>query len=273
MIWPWPRRRLLSIDERAWSALCGQMPMLASIPAADAHSLRRRMADFLSSVTINGAHDLPVSDSMRLQVAVQACIPVIRLGLQAYDAFSEVVLYPGEFKVRRRIDLPDGTVCEFDDVLWGEAQHGGPVVLSWSGTMPGPEPSGRTDTNLVIHEFAHKLDLADGIADGCPPMSPGQRTPWLDTLLQCFDEFNTMMDRVEAAIPADIDPESAQADPWYALLPLDPYAATDPAEFFAVSTEKFFVDPLRLQAEFPALIDQYRRYFGIDPLLWCSFNG
>jgi Mlc titration factor MtfA (ptsG expression regulator) len=77
-----------------------------------------------------------------------------------------------------------------------------------------------------------------------------------------------MVDRIEAAIPSNIDPDTPAADPWYALLPLDPYAASDPAEFFAVSTEKFFVDPRALQAEFGGLVNQYQGYFGLDPLKW-----
>jgi len=271
MNWLWPRRRILPIDDRAWSSLCAGLPLVACIPQHDAALLRERMAQFLSEITISGARNLQVTDAMRLQVAVQACLPIMHLGLQAYDRFSEVILYPDEFKVQRRIDLTNGTVAEFEDVLLGEAMSGGPVVLSWPGASVAS--SDRPDTNLVIHEFAHKLDLADGEADGCPPMSGQQRSRWTNLLLQAFDEFNAMIDRVEAAIPGNVDPDSAQADPWYAMLPLDPYASTDPAEFFAVSTEKFFVDPCSLQAEFPFLHDEYRRYFGVDPRLWQPGQG
>jgi Mlc titration factor MtfA (ptsG expression regulator) len=157
-------------------------------------------------------------------------------------------------------------VSEFDDLLSGEAQHGGPVVLSWDDAAPEGFIPGAG--NLIIHEFAHKLDMAEGDADGCPPMPASQRSLWRQTLLQAFQDFNDMVDRIEAAIPANVDPETPEADPWYALLPLDPYAASDSAEFFAVSTEKFFVDPVALQAEFGHLFIQYKRYFGIDPLKW-----
>lgn len=268
MNWLWNRRRILTIDNQVWPKLSADLPLLAAMPPGDTALLRERMAQFLSQVTVSGVQDLLVTDAMRLQVAAQACLPILQLGLGAYDAFSEVVLYPDRFKVRRRIDGPDGTVTEFEDALLGEAISGGPVVLSWADALV--HPSHDPATNLVIHEFAHKLDLADGEADGCPPMSERQRSRWMETLLRAFDDFNWMIDRVEAAIPGDVDPESAQADPWYALLPLDPYAGTNPAEFFAVSTERFFVDPITLQAEFPALSAEYRQYFGLDPCLWQS---
>jgi Mlc titration factor MtfA (ptsG expression regulator) len=267
MKWLWRTRRELLIDEPAWQCLQSELPFLATLPTGDSSLLRERMAQFLTETTITGVRGLQVSDAMRLQVAAQACLPVLRLGLQAYDRFSEVILYPSAFSVRRRIDSPEGMVTEFDDVLTGEAMPGGPVVLSWPDTTLTDEAW--PGTNLVIHEFAHKLDMASGLPDGCPPMPRSQQASWFTTLSEAFEAFARMVDRVEAAIPGDIDPDSEAADPWFALLPLDPYAATDLAEFFAVSTEKFFINPQALCAEFPELFAAYRQYFGFvtDPTM------
>lgn len=265
MIWPWEKRRSISIDESVWARLVRALPWLNGLPASDALQLRRLMARFLTDHSITGAHGLQITDEMRLLVSVQACLPVLRLGLDAYDAFSEVIVHPSAFRVRRQIESDAGAVLEFDDILAGEAIDGGPVVISWPDVQ---DMSGQSDGNLVIHEFAHKLDLADGAADGCPPMWSGHRRAWMQSLHTAFDEFNRMLDRVEAAIPPEVDPESEQAAPWLSLLPLDPYAATDPAEFFAVATEKFFVDPCGLSAEFPDFYAQAVRYFGLDPRSW-----
>jgi Mlc titration factor MtfA (ptsG expression regulator) len=83
--------------------------------------------------------------------------------------------------------------------------------------------------------------------------------------VRAYDDFVDALDAVEAIIPADVDPESAQANAWYAELPLDPYAATDLSEFFAVAAESFFVDAERLESEFPDLFAAFVEYFGQDP--------
>jgi Mlc titration factor MtfA (ptsG expression regulator) len=259
----------MPIDDAAWQALLQVLPWLARVPAAEVGRLRELIALFLTRHSITGAHAMEISDSVRLWVAAQACLPVLRLGLGAYDRFAEVVIYPSAFRVKRRIESASGAVAEFDDVLAGEAIDGGPVILS----LPDAREMVQDNrNNLIIHEFAHKLDLANGQADGCPPMSTSRRRQWEPVLHQAFEDFNRMLDRVEQAIPPDIDPESEQAAPWFDLLPLDPYAATDPAEFFAVATEKFFVEPEGLSAEFPELYAQMAVYFGLDPRSWARLE-
>src|SRR5690606_31296339 len=123
--------------------------------------------------------------------------------------------------------------------------------------------------NVVIHEFAHKLDLYTGDADGIPAfagrpeLSPRR---WRKILDQSFTRFCRALDAVEAEIPADVDPESDTAASWYGRLPLDPYAATDPAEFFAVSSEAFFVDPAPLAQALPDWYGLLVTYYRQDPL-------
>lgn len=264
MIWPLAarRRRALPIDDDAWRRLIDEQPWLRGLADDDAHRLRGLIAEFLSAKTFSGTQGLVPDDAMRLTIAAQACLPVLRFGLAPYDDFVEIVLYPSAFAVRRRITDDDGLVHEFDDVLAGEAMDGGPVVLSWED-VAGP---GRASaTNVVIHEFVHKLDMADGNADGCPPMPRAARARWRETLEQAYDDFVDELDALEARLPADIDPDSEAADAWYATLPLDPYAATDEAEFFAVAAEAFFVEPATLQQAYPALFDRFVEYFGRDP--------
>jgi Mlc titration factor MtfA (ptsG expression regulator) len=259
----------MPIDNAVWQTVVRDLPWLGRVPAAEVDRLHALIAVFLTRHAITGAHDLEISDAVRLWVAAQACLPVLHLGLDAYDRFAEVVIYPGAFRVRRQVASDSGAVAEFDDVLAGEAIDGGPVILSLPDAREIAQNAG---SNLIIHEFAHKLDLADGQADGCPPMSASRRRRWESVLLRAFEDFNRMLDRVEQAIPPDIDPESEQAAPWFDLLPLDPYAATDPAEFFAVATEKFFVEPEGLSAEFPEFYAQAAGYFGLDPRSWAPLG-
>jgi MtfA peptidase len=263
MIWPLGPRRTLAIDASAWQGLVESLPYLRGLDDAQVARMRALIADFLSSKTFSGAHGLEPDDAMRLTIAAQACLPVLHIGLAPYDDFVEIVVYPSAFAVRRKVTDDDGLVHEYDDVLAGEAMDGGPVVLSWDDVAgPGRAPA----ANVVIHEFAHKLDMADGDADGCPPMPRAARARWLDALHAAYDTFVDALDALEAALPDDVDPESEAADAWYADLPLDPYAATDEAEFFAVSAEAFFVEPHTLAQAFPDLYRRFVEYFGRDPM-------
>jgi Mlc titration factor MtfA (ptsG expression regulator) len=262
MIWPRSARRPLPIDLRAWDRLQAELPYLRGLASSEADRMRELIAGFLSTKTFSGAHGLALNDDMRMTIAAQACLPVLHIGLGHYQDFVEIVVYPSAFAVSRRVTDGDGLVHEFEDVLAGEAMDGGPVVLSWDDVTGGDPAS---TANVVIHEFAHKLDMADGIADGCPPMSGAAAARWRDALHAAYDDFTAELDRIEAAIPRHVDPESEAADRWYGRLALDSYAATDEAEFFAVATEAFFVEPDVLADRFPELHRCFVAYFGQDP--------
>ena len=265
MIWPLKPRRPPPLDPLAWNRLLEALPYLRDMSDDEADAMRALVAEFVAAKTLTGTHGLVPDDAMRIAVAAQACLPVLRLGLAPYADFVEIVVYPSAFRVQRRVVDEDGLVHEYADDLVGEAMDGGPVVLSWDVVF---EPGAPRPGNVVIHEFAHKLDMADGDADGCPPMPASRRDAWRDLLGRAFDRFRDQVERAEARIPADVDPESPEADRWYDGLPLDPYAATDEAEFFAVACESFFVDPARFATAFPALRAAFVAYFRTDPLAW-----
>jgi Mlc titration factor MtfA (ptsG expression regulator) len=263
MIWPLDRRRIVPVDLQAWHALEAALPFLRGLEPTEQQRMREMVAAFLTSKSITGVQGMHPDDTTRLVIAAQACLPVLHLGLGHYDDFVEVVVHPSAFVVRRTITDESGLMHEFDDVLAGEAMHGGPIVLSWEDVKDGAFDD---RTNIVIHEFVHKLDMADGEADGCPPLPPARRANWRDALAAAYDAFVDAVERAEASMPDDIDPEDEAADPYYAGLPLDPYAATDAAEFFAVAAEAFFVSPESLATAFPTLYSQFRDYFRQDTL-------
>lgn len=252
-----------SIDGQAWRHALASLPWLDYLDDAALERLRALCAGFLERKTFSGAAGFEIDDRARLVIAAQACLPILNLGLGAYDDFVEIIVYPDRFLVaRRRVDVA-GVVHESTDELAGEAMEKGPVVLAWPDVDPGNEQGG---CNVVIHEFAHKLDMMDGEPDGVPPMASRLRSAWEHEIEAAWDSFCGMLDRLEQAIPRHVDPESAQADAWYAQLPLDPYAATDIGEFFAVAAEAFFVDPEPLAEVFPQLYRNFAGYFGVDPL-------
>lgn len=260
-------RELAAIEPAQWAAVLAQHYFLAGLSSEEEVSLRQRVAWLLASKRFSGAHGLPVTPEMSLSVAVQAALPIMNLDPAVYEGWTEIIIYPGGFLIPRAEMDESGVVHEYMQEAAGEAWEGGPVILSWEDCGPGLRP----DLNVVIHEFAHKLDLYHSEADGIPWLGQHgpQLTPrmWKRSLDAVFADFCDRLDQVEAAIPADVDPESDAAAPWYQTLPLDPYAATDEAEFFAVSSEAFFVNPAPLADAYPdwyALLSQYYRQ---DPLL------
>lgn len=263
-------RRPVHISDELWH---GQMQAFALLQGLDAASLQRLRAmceQFLARKSIVGVRGLELTAPMELHIAAQACIPVLNLGLGWYRGWSGIVVYPASFRVRRKIQEDSGVVHELEVDLSGEAWKGGPVVLSWedtselvcqgSGQREGPAH------NLVIHEFVHQIDLLDGEADGVPAFDPRLHRglnpgSWKAELEDAFERFCAEVDLVESEIPANLDPDSVDADPYYAQLPLDPYAATDEAEFFAVSSEAYFVRPGDIRDAFPSWYKLLRRFY------------
>ncbi|KCV24833.1 phosphoenolpyruvate:glucose-phosphotransferase regulator [Bordetella bronchiseptica 00-P-2730] len=247
-----------------WRRTLHAYPFLAALSEAEQQALQARAAWLLASKNINGAHGLEITDFMRLSVAAQAALPVLNLSPTLYEGWDEIIIYPAGFSIQRERMDEDGVMHEYIEEAVGEAWEGGPVILSWSDAA-GSDGA----FNVVIHEFAHKLDLLAGQADGMPTLAahpdidPRQ---WRRVLEDSLDRFAAAVEAVERAIPAHVDPESPQADPWYARLPLDPYAATDEAEFFAVSSEHFFVEPEPLADALPQWYALLRAYYRQDPL-------
>ncbi|MGL6109806.1 MAG: zinc-dependent peptidase [Rubrivivax sp.] len=234
------------IPDPVWALTLARYPFLARRAPEDIAELRRLSSLFLDRKEFSGAHGLQVGDDMAVAIAAQACLPILRLGLNAFDGFVGIVVHPDEVQVRREIIDDDGIVHEYDDVLAGEAMEGGPVMLSWRDVSEAGESSA-WGYNVVVHEFAHVLDMGDGLADGIPPLaSAAQRSHW-QVVLMC--EYEAFCARVDA-----------QED-----TALDPYGAESPEEFFAVASEAFFVAPQDMRAEHPALYELLAGYYRQDP--------
>ncbi len=251
-----------------WDWVLQAHSFLHHLDPQEREDLRARTAWFLASKAINGAGGFEPDDRVRLSIAAQACLPILKLEPSRYEGWSEIIVYPGGFLIPRTDTDEDGVVHEYMQEAAGEAWDGGPVVLSWEDAAPDAALDD-VDFNVVIHEFAHKLDLAGGDADGMPPLHAHAQLSaraWRQVLEESFDAFCTQLDALEASIPAWMDPESDEAGEWYARLPLDPYAATDEAEFFAVSSEAFFVHPGPLAEALPDWYGLLAAFYRQDPL-------
>lgn len=230
-----------------WDEVLADYPFLRQRSQAELHRLRALCSQFLADKEFSGAHGLQITDAMALAIAAQACLPVLNLGLHWYDDFKGIVVHPGAMLAPRQWHDEDGVVHEGPEELSGEAMPGGPVTLSWADVTEANADSGY---NVVIHEFVHKLDMRDGVADGCPPLpSAKAHRRWPVVMQNAFDSFVEALEKAE---------RFGGEPPW-----LDAYAATAPAEFFAVSCEAYFVNRERFGREFPELLALFDAFFGL----------
>ncbi|MCO5096796.1 MAG: zinc-dependent peptidase [Rhodocyclaceae bacterium] len=233
---------LPAIAPAQWARVEAGLPFLACRAAADRSRLREMALKFIAQKEWSGAQGLALTQDIQLSIALQACLPVLNLGLDSYRGWVGVIVYPGDFVIQRRLMSEDGVVHEFDDNVAGEAWEGGPVLVSWFDKAEDAD-----GMNVVIHEFAHKLDMLNGPPDGLPPLHEGMnRQAWIDAFEPAYLDF---CNRVDAGEDTTIDP----------------YAAEHPAEFFAVTSEVFFEVPALLRAEYPAVYEQLRQFYRQDP--------
>ena len=260
----------VAIPEDLWRATVEALPFIARLDVVDRERLRRLAEALLADKEMAAAGELELDAQIQVNIAAQACLPILNLGIDWYHGWNSIVVYPGEFLVPREVVDDDGVVHEYIEPIAGEAWDGGPLLVSWEDAQIAGEPD-RCGYNVVIHEFTHKIDLLNGDADGVPPFDH-QLHPtldvrvWQQALEDAYERFSAELDLIEAALPAHLSPDDEAADAYYAHLPLDAYAAHNPGEFFAVSSEAFFVDPTRLAQAFPPWYRQLALFFRQDPL-------
>ncbi len=215
--------------------------------------LQRHMQVFLAEKRFEACGGLErVTEEMKVVIAAQACLLLI--GLKRHDYFcslSSILVYPGAFRRGRERMFPllEEDPDEADAVLLGESWSSGSVVIAWENALNGAlnEDDGQ---NVVLHEFAHQLDQADGLADGAPILnSPGDYKDWARVLGHDFEKLVAETEAGKREL-------------------IDSYGATNPAEFFAVATETFFEKPRRLREKHRALYDELSQYYGLDPANW-----
>lgn len=247
----WRRRRILArhpVTATSWAEVLRRLPLLDGLDATELQRLQERAVLFLHGKHLSALPGVDLDALDRLLLAVQAELPLLHLAeLDWYQGFHEIVLYPDDFLSPQRHRDASGVVHEWDAEHSGEAWQQGPVILAW----PGVQASGQWDGyNLVIHELAHKLDMLNGDANGLPPLHGDMRiADWANAMQSAFDQLNAELDANPGAETA-----------------IDPYAAENPAEFFAVTSEYFFSAPDLLAEAFPAIYAQLQLFYRQDPL-------
>jgi len=217
----------------------------------DQKRLRDLVQVFVAEKSWEGCGGLTLTEEMKVTIAAQACLLVLELPHRLYENVETILVYPSTvMRPAQKVGVfvrPSSLVDDGPTALLGEAHHGGPVILAWDRVLrDGKRPN--DGHNLVYHEFAHKLDMLDGDADGTPPLaSREERQQWQAV---CERAFLELRERVERGAHSFIDE----------------YGATNEAEFFAVVTEHFFDQPHELQRAEPELYELLREFYRQDPV-------
>lgn len=213
---------------------------------------RTRMRDLIRVLIAEkyweGCAGLTLTDEMRVTIAAQACLLLLNIKHDYYPMLKSILVYPsGYFAPGQR--GAGGVMAQSTPVL-GQAHFRGPVILSWEHVKHGGK-NPRDGQNLVYHEFAHKLDMADGVVDGTPVLeSPEQLQRWVRVMSREFESL--------------VNSTSGRGGYWGPTL-LRPYGASNPAEFFAVATEVFFEQPRELRERHAELYDVLKMFYKQDP--------
>jgi MtfA peptidase len=243
----WRRKRVLGqnrIPDELWRQVIEARPLFMGLASEELGRLKDLATLFLAEKDISGAAGQEIDDMIRVTTAAQACLPILNLGIDYYNGWVEVVVYPGEFAPIHEYMDDAGVVHQTRHPLAGESWLGGPVILSWADVNYVDDGAG---VNVVIHEFAHKLDMLNGDVNGYPPLHQGmRREAWAQAFTEAYEDFRKRVDAGEETV-------------------IDPYAAESPAEFFAVLSEALFEIPHLLKDEYASVYEQLALFYRQDP--------
>ena len=238
-----------AIEHDLWAIVAEGLQLLQGMNSVEKAHLRELSTLFLYQKNIVGI-DIPVTEEMRISVAAQACLPVLAMGIELLTGWSDIIIYPGAFRVNRDEMDDYGIVHHNDGILSGEAWSRGPMILSWDDIEQDIQGS-HQGHNVIIHEIAHKLDMLNGRANGMPPLHTTMQTSqWTTAFSAAYEQLNQRLEHHHRVC-------------------VNPYAATNPAEFFAVFSEYFFCAPEILHTHFTSVYEQLRLYYRQDPLIRC----
>jgi MtfA peptidase len=250
----WVARRRERVRRRpfpqAWrQVLRRRLPYLRRMPVDLQLQLKQHIQVFLAEKPFIGCGGLVVNDEMRVTIAAQACLLLLNRRPSYYPSLRQILVYPGAFFVDKVHTDDAGVLQDQRRLLSGESWSQGQVILSWQDALDGAavDDDGR---NVVIHEFAHQLDQETGHANGAPRLPTRERyARWSGVFQREFERLQQQLAIGEPTLFGD-------------------YAATNPAEFFAVTSEVFFEQGARMAQECPELYRELSTFYRVDPLAW-----
>lgn len=239
-----------SLSDEHREIIKSNFKLYLSLPAEQQKKLEGLVNLFLEEKNFEGCEGLEITDEIRVTIAAQACLLLLNNSTQPwYGRLTTIYVYPSAYKAKVPGMMPNGFVGQKEVVRLGESWVGGTVVLSWNHSKHGAV-NFEDGKNVVLHEFAHQLDQADGDSDGVPTLETANcYMSWGAVHGKEFDKLvhKTMKNHKTV---------------------MDKYGATNEAEFFAVATESFFEKPRQMTKKHPELYDALKKYYGLDPISW-----
>lgn len=233
----------LRLDAEQRSELEKDFPLYARLPVNLRDELDGLIHVFIEEKSFEACGGIEeITDHMRYMVAAEACLLLLNRPHNYYRKLRSILIYPSAYRAKNE----DGR----NDVRLGESWSSGSVVLAWDSVISGGR-NVEDGANVTLHEFAHQLDQEDGHGDGVPilPGGKGLYREWSQVFSSGFEKFQRKLDKGKRTV-------------------IDPYGATNPAEFFAVATETFYEKPQQLREKYPQVYEQLRRYYNVDPIHW-----
>lgn len=237
----------------AWLAILERnLSIFLRLPPEDRAELLGHVQVFLAEKHFEGCGGLRLTEEIRVTIAAQACVLLLHRETDYYPQLVSILVYPSGYTAREERHVGGGIWAEGDEDRLGHTTPGmSALVLAWDSARHGaadPDSGG----NLILHEFAHQLDFENQEVDGTPVLDThGEYVAWARIMSA---EFRTLRDAQEAELPTL----------------LDGYGATNPAEFFAVTTEAFFGQPRALRRTHPALYAELERFYRQDPAAYSA---
>ncbi len=220
------------------------LPAMARLQPDERERLVELTDVLVAGLRWEAANGFEVTDDMRVAVSAHAALLVLGFddGLDSYLSVTSVIIHPSTIEIHGTRSVGGGMLTDTADSVIGEAHHRGPILVSWDAAASQAR-NPQWGENVLLHEFAHRLDMLDGVSDGTPPLADA-------------DQLRAWVGACTPALQRVRDGESTV---------LRPYAATNPTEFFAVATEVFFTQATRLREHEPALYRVLRDYYRQDP--------
>ena len=249
-----PKLRLRYVLMRAFphhfsKILRKNLPGYSRMPTDLQMQLKRKIRQFLHEKTFVACGDLEMNDEVRVTIAAKACLLLLNRETEVFPKLSHILVYPSAFVVPRQRIEGGGIVTHTNQTLSGESWSDGRVILAWDQIVNNPHNE-EMGQDVVIHEFSHQLDSEDGTTNGAPVLPS----------TVAYRQWSQVMEREFLRLQSAIDQQEETV--------IDPYGASNPAEFFAVTTEAFFKKSAVFATAHPELFKVLQAYYCVDPREW-----
>jgi Mlc titration factor MtfA (ptsG expression regulator) len=226
--------------------------LYAKLPPDLRAELRGHINVFLNEKRFRGEAGQEITPEVMFTIAGAACILLLNREPSYFPGFSSILVYPETYEATQ-VHYDGGVESHRRSRRAGESWHRGPIVLSWSDVLYGAS-NAEDGYNVVLHEFAHKLDEENSGTNGLPMLRDlGQYRDWAQVLSREYEMLEARVARRKNKV-------------------IDAYGLTSPAEFFAVATESFFEKATSMRKRLPDLYEQLKKFYAVDPASWPRNN-